>query len=45
MAAQQLRLYSDLARWWPLMSPPAEYVEEAADLLPLLLEGSLADNG
>jgi SAM-dependent methyltransferase len=45
MAAQQLRLYSDLARWWPLMSPPAEYVEEAADLLPLLLEGSDAAAG
>ena len=31
-----IRLYSDLAGWWPLMSPPADYVEEAADLLPLL---------
>jgi SAM-dependent methyltransferase len=31
------RLYSDLAHWWPLMSPPSHYVEEAADLLPLLL--------
>jgi SAM-dependent methyltransferase len=27
------RLYDDLAGWWPLLSPPAEYVEEAADLL------------
>lgn len=24
------RLYSDLAPWWPLLSPPAEYAEEAA---------------
>ena len=32
------RLYSDLANWWPLMSPPSEYVEEAADLLPLLVD-------
>lgn len=32
------RLYSDLAHWWPLMSPPSHYVEEAADLLPLLRE-------
>lgn len=24
------RLYTDLAPWWPLMSAPAEYVEEAA---------------
>ncbi len=30
------RLYSDLAHWWPLLSPPSEYEEEAADLLPLL---------
>ena len=25
-----------LARWWPLLSPPSHYVEEAADLLPAL---------
>jgi SAM-dependent methyltransferase len=31
------RLYSDLAAWWPLLSPPSHYVEEAADLLPTLL--------
>src|SRR4051812_21332235 len=31
-----MKLYSELASWWPLMSPPSEYVEEAADLLPLL---------
>jgi trans-aconitate methyltransferase len=31
-----VRLYTDLAGWWPLMSPPAHYTEEAADLLPLL---------
>ena len=30
------RLYTDLAEWWPLVSPPSEYVEEAADLMPLL---------
>jgi SAM-dependent methyltransferase len=24
------RLYDELASWWPLMSPPADYVEEAA---------------
>ncbi|HEX4061595.1 MAG TPA: class I SAM-dependent methyltransferase [Streptosporangiaceae bacterium] len=24
------RLYQDLADWWPLISPPEEYVEEAA---------------
>ena len=26
------RLYGDLAEWWPLISPPEEYVEEAAHL-------------
>ncbi|HYO79799.1 MAG TPA: class I SAM-dependent methyltransferase [Bryobacteraceae bacterium] len=26
-------MYADLARWWPLLSPKEEYVEEAADLL------------
>jgi len=25
-----MKLYSELATWWPLMSPPAEYAEEAA---------------
>ena len=25
----ELRMYSDLARWWPLLSPPSHYVEEA----------------
>jgi SAM-dependent methyltransferase len=30
------RLYQELAGWWPLFSPPSEYEEEAADLLPRL---------
>jgi SAM-dependent methyltransferase len=34
------RLYADLAAWWPLMSPPSHYVEEAADLIPMLLEAA-----
>lgn len=34
---QQPRLYTDLAHWWPVFSPPAHYIEEAADLLPTLL--------
>lgn len=34
-----LRLYSDLASWWPLFSPPSDYTEEAADLLPFLRSG------
>jgi SAM-dependent methyltransferase len=37
MTDPPLRLYSDLAAWWPLMSPPSHYVEEAEDLLPMLL--------
>ena len=40
VAAPNLRLYSDLSSWWPLMSPPSEYIEEAADLLQLLLGDS-----
>ena len=28
-----MRFYDELAEWWPLFSPPEEYVEEAADLL------------
>ncbi|HET6778788.1 MAG TPA: class I SAM-dependent methyltransferase [Gemmatimonadales bacterium] len=34
------RMYHDLARWWPLLSPPSEYLEEAADLLSRLPRGS-----
>lgn len=32
-AEPQPRLYTDLAEWWPLFSPPEDYAEEAADLL------------
>jgi SAM-dependent methyltransferase len=35
--AAEPRLYSELAAWWPLVSPPSQYIEEAADLLPTLL--------
>jgi SAM-dependent methyltransferase len=35
---QQPRLYTELAHWWPLFSPPVHYVEEAADVLPTLLD-------
>jgi SAM-dependent methyltransferase len=30
--ASDYRVYGDLAGWWPLISPPAEYKEEAAQL-------------
>jgi len=33
------KLYSDLARWWPLFSAPAEYEEEAAFYAKLLRGG------
>jgi SAM-dependent methyltransferase len=33
-------MYADLAPWWPLISPPSHYVEEAADLLPTLTASS-----
>jgi SAM-dependent methyltransferase len=29
---QECRLYGDLAKWWPLLSPPSHYVDEAAQL-------------
>lgn len=33
MTATLPRMYGDLAEWWPLLSPPGEYDEEADDLL------------
>jgi SAM-dependent methyltransferase len=30
--ADEYRVYSDLAEWWPLISPPQDYAEEAAHL-------------
>ena len=41
MADARLRLYDDLSSWWPLMSPPAHYVEEADDLLSILRDPSV----
>ncbi|MGH3385649.1 MAG: class I SAM-dependent methyltransferase [Nocardioidaceae bacterium] len=37
---RQYRFYGDLADWWPLISPPEEYVEEAAEAARLLRSGS-----
>jgi len=34
------RLYTDLADWWPLLSPPEEYAEEAATYTRLLVESA-----
>lgn len=35
------RFYGDLAEWWPLISPPAEYAEEAAFATTLLSSASI----
>ncbi|GAA0309614.1 class I SAM-dependent methyltransferase [Rhodovulum strictum] len=34
-----MRLYDELSDWWPLMSPPADYAEEAAGIARLLDPG------
>ena len=34
--SEGLRMYRDLASWWPLLSPAADYAEEAADILAML---------
>lgn len=35
------RFYDDLARWWPLISPPEEYAEEAAAFADVLGTASI----
>lgn len=40
-AMPEHRLYADLAEWWPLISPPEEYVEEAAFAATLLGSASI----
>jgi SAM-dependent methyltransferase len=37
----QYRLYQDLAGWWPLISPPEEYAEEAAYLAAMFSSAAL----
>lgn len=37
-AAGPYRLYSDLASWWPLISPPQEYAAEARSLARVLAD-------
>ncbi|HUF35729.1 MAG TPA: class I SAM-dependent methyltransferase [Gemmatimonadales bacterium] len=43
MPQQPRKLYDQLARWWPLLSPPDEYAGEAADLLSRLGPVSAAE--
>lgn len=40
-----MKLYKELAKWWPLLSPPEDYAEEAADLLALLRDGAATGQG
>lgn len=35
------RFYGELATWWPLISPPEDYVEEAAEALRVLNSASI----
>jgi SAM-dependent methyltransferase len=35
-AMSEAKMYGELAHWWPLLSPPSEYVEEAAFFRALL---------
>lgn len=35
------RFYGELAAWWPLISPPQEYAEEAAEAATLLRSASV----
>lgn len=35
------RFYGDLAAWWPLISPPQEYAEEAAEAAALLASAAI----
>jgi SAM-dependent methyltransferase len=38
---EQLRFYGELAEWWPLVSPPEDYEEEAAQVAALLASASI----
>ncbi len=40
MTADGYRFYGELAEWWPLVSPPEEYAEEAAYFRRVLAAGS-----
>jgi ubiquinone/menaquinone biosynthesis C-methylase UbiE len=40
LSALSLRMYTDLAPWWPLLSAPEDYAEEAAFFQEIMLEYS-----
>ena len=41
VAGSQHRFYGELAEWWPLISPPEEYAEEAAEAASHLRSASI----
>jgi len=41
-APGEYRLYQDLAGWWPVISPPAQYAEEAAHLAEVFGSAAIA---
>ena len=44
MASQPL-MYGELAAWWPLLSPPEDYADEAGYIAGLLREAGLREGG
>ena len=40
-----LKLYEELAEWWPLLSPPDEYDEEVAFFLEALHDAHAVEHG
>lgn len=36
VSSKRMKFYEELAHWWPLFSPPSQYVEEAEDLMARL---------
>ncbi|MBK8134323.1 MAG: class I SAM-dependent methyltransferase [Chloroflexi bacterium] len=36
-----LKMYGDLAHWWPLLSPPVDYAEEVAFFLQVLVDAKI----
>lgn len=37
-----VRLYTDLAEWWPLLSPPTDYADEAEALRQVIVDAGIA---
>ena len=41
--APAYRMYGDLAAWWPLISPPERYAEEAAVTTSVLRSAAIPE--